>query len=252
MIDTDQDIRDALGIDHLSRDSYVLYGSYARGDYDPASDVDVLRITTKRMRANRIDGQVSLHIYDIKDLLVMARQGSLFILHLLREARPLHDPCKYLTDLSDAFQEPTSYVSAARQILQPATCLIEIDESLFQTAPKAFLDVSIFLCRTLIYAEHADQGPFSFSLRSLAAMDKTANMISRIKNQSISYSDFRTIAEVVLQKMGKPVAPSNASSIKELTQIGEGDPLFDALLRRIVERLGFDVYVMPAKAAEYK
>ena len=252
MIDTDRAIRDALQIDNLSRDSYVLYGSYARGDHDPASDVDVLRITTKRMRANRIDGHVSLHIYDIKDLLVMAQQGNLFILHLLREARPLHDPCKYLMELSTAFQKPTSYVSTARQMVQQATCLLEINESLFETAPKAFLDVSIFLCRTLIYAEHADQGPFSFSLRSLAAKDETANMISKIKGRSVSYSDFRTIAQVVSTKVGKPAVWSNASSIEELTQRGQGDPLFDGLIGRIVERLGFDAYVMPAKAAEHK
>jgi len=252
MIDTDQAIRDALGIDYLSRDSYILYGSYARGDHDPISDVDVLRITTKRMRVNRVDGHISLHIYDIKDLVAMAREGNLFILHLLREARPLHDPCKYLLQLSAAFQKPVSYVSAARQMVQRATGLLAIDESLFETAPKAFLDVSIFLCRTLVYAEHAEQGPFSFSLRFLAAKDETANMICRIKGQSISYSDFRTITQVVLTKVGTPAVWSNASSIEALAKRGQGDPLFDGLLRRIVERLGFDVYVMPAKAAEHK
>src|SRR5262245_2982860 len=128
----DQGIRDALMIDEKSSDSYILYGSYARGDYDPASDIDVLRITTRRMRSNRVDGHVSLYNYDIQDLRTMAGEGNLFILHLLREARPLHDPCGYLNELNASFQKPTSYVSKFRELVQRATCLLDIHESLFE------------------------------------------------------------------------------------------------------------------------
>jgi hypothetical protein len=245
MIISEQMLRGTLLIGEEDRDSYLLYGSYARGDYESSSDVDVLCITTSRKCAQRIDGHVSLHIYDIKDLLAMARQGSLFILHLVLEAKPIHDPCGYVGDLSAAFQKPDSYTSDARRNVGPATALLDIGESLFETAPQPFMGAALFLCRTLLYAEHADQGPFSFSVRSLAAKDETASMICNIKDQSVSYSDFRRIRQVVRTKVEWNAACPDALSINELAQRSQGDPLFDGLLRRIVEGLNGDAYVMP-------
>ena len=89
------------------------------------------------MRAPRLDGQVLLHIYDIKDLLNLARQGSLFILHLMREAKPIIDPSDYLRQISAAFRKPASYVSAAREMTANASTLLDVDASLFATAPGA-------------------------------------------------------------------------------------------------------------------
>ena len=37
-----------------SGDSLLLYGSYARGDYDATSDIDILRIATHRARGERM------------------------------------------------------------------------------------------------------------------------------------------------------------------------------------------------------
>jgi hypothetical protein len=249
MIISEQTLRDTLFIDEENRDSYLLYGSYARGDYESSSDIDILRITTSRMRTQRIDGSASLHIYDIKDLLEMARRGSLFILHLVREAKPIVDPCGYLGDLSAAFQKPDSYASDARRTVGPASALLDISESLFETAPPRFMDATLFLCRTLLYAEHADRGPFSFSLRTLAATDEIASMISNIKDhQSVSYSDFRRIRQVVRSKVEWSACPE-ALSIDELAQRSQGDPLFDSLMRRIVDGLHGDGYLMPPNVA---
>jgi hypothetical protein len=227
-----------------SSDSFLLYGSYARGDYDSASDVDVLRIGTSRARGERMDGRVSLHTYDIKDLLAMARRGSLFILHLVREAKPLHDPRGLLSDLSATFRKPDSYALEAQRTLAPASALLDIDESLFESAPQPFISTTVFLCRTLLYAEYADRGPFSFSLRSLAEKDETASMICGIKDRSTSYSDFRRIRQIVHSKLPSSTVREDASSIYELAQKGQGDPLFEGLLRRIVVGWRSAVYSM--------
>ena len=64
---------------------------------------------------------------------------------------------------------------------------------------------------------------------------------------------------IVLLRFSKPAASSSrkanidrdtldVSSIAELTQRKQGDPLFDGLLRRIVEGSGTDGYVLPADA----
>jgi predicted nucleotidyltransferase len=248
VIITEKILRETLLLEEHDTDAYLLYGSYARGDYESRSDVDILRITTGRMRAPRINGQVLLHIYDLKDLLNMARQGSLFILHLIREAKPIIDPMDYLRQISAAFRKPASYVSTAREMTAHASTLLDVDESLFATAPRRFMEVGLFLCRTLMYAEHADQGSFSFSLRSLATQDDVAFMLYRIKDVSLSYSDFRSLRQAVREKLISTESRIDVSSIAELTQKKQGDPLFDGLLRRIVKAESPDGYVLPADA----
>jgi predicted nucleotidyltransferase len=252
MMISEESIRDALLIGKHSRDGYLLYGSCARGDYSSSSDIDILRITTRRERSKRIGGRVSLHVYDIKDLRAMAKSGSLFILHLVRESKPIHDPCAYLGDLSGAFQKPESYTADARRAVGPASALLDISASLFESAPKAFMHASLYLCRTLLYAQHADRGPFSFSLVSLAATDETASMLCSIKDQSVSYSDFRRVRQVVQSKVESSFVRRDASSIGELAQRSQGDPLFDGLLRRIIEGPDGDVYELPCNIAPNK
>jgi len=241
---SEQTIREALLIDEQSRDSYLLYGSYARGDYQSSSDIDVLCITTSRKRAQRMDGHVTVHIYDIKDLLETARLGGLFILHLVSEAKPLHDPSGYLDQLSAAFQKPDSYTLSARRTVKPATALLDIGESLFAIAPQPFMHAALFLCRTLLYAEHADRGPFTFSMRELAATDETASIICRIKDQAASYTDFKNIRQAVRNKVESSSAFPDALSIEELAQRSHGNILFDGLLRRVIEGQGGDPYLM--------
>jgi predicted nucleotidyltransferase len=249
VIITERILRDTLLIDEHDGDAYVLYGSYARGDYEASSDVDIMRITTCRMQAPRLNGHVLLHIYDIKDLLEMAKQGSLFILHLIREAKPIIDPSNYMAKLSAAFQKPASYELASREMLAHASTLLDVDESLFSNAGHRFMDVAIFLCRTLVYAEHADRGAFSFSMRSLATDDKVAAMVCDIKDHSSSYSDFQRIRQAIREKVRLNGKRSDASSMDDLGERSKGDPLFDSLLRRIVESPAGDGYVLPPEVA---
>jgi predicted nucleotidyltransferase len=248
VIITEKTLRDTFSIPENTGDAYVLYGSYARGDYESASDVDILRITTERIPASRLDGHVLLHIYDIKDLLEMARMGSLFILHLMQEAKPIIDPSGYLRQISAAFRKPDSYFSAAHQMTMHASKLLDVDESLFGTAPRQFMNVAIFLCRTLIYADHADRGPFSFSLRSLATNDEFASTVCKIKGGSSSYSNFERLRHVVRMKLRSSDLCSNALSIDELREKGQGDLLFDGLLRRIMEGSEGAEYAFPPNA----
>lgn len=245
MIITEKILRETLLLGDHNDDAYVLYGSYARGDYASVSDIDILRITTQRMRAPRLDGQVLLHIYDIRDLLSMARHGSLFILHLIQEAKPIIDPNNYLRQLSVAFRKPSSYILAANKMTAQASTLLDVDASVFATAPGRFIDVGVYLCRTLVYAEHADRGPFSFSLRSLATEDETASMICKIKDISLSYSDFLSLRQVVREKLMLSETRADATSMGELIQKSQGDPLFEGLLHRIIGGLDGNGYVLP-------
>jgi hypothetical protein len=111
------------------------------------------------------------------------------------------------------------------------------------------MHAALFLCRTLVYAEHADRGAFSFSMRELAVKDEIASMICSIKDQSISYSDFRRIREVVRSKVEWKSKFPDAFSIEEVAERSQGNALFDGLLRRIGEGLASDPYTMPVESS---
>jgi hypothetical protein len=225
-------------------DSFLLYGSYARGDYHLASDIDVLRITTTRGRAEHIDGRLTIHTYDVKDLVLMAKQGSLFVLHLLREAKLLQDPRGLFSLLHAEYVAPASYVDDVKRKLRPASTLLDIKPSLFDRCPEAFMSVASFLCRTLLYAEHADRGEFSFSLRRLAEKDKVASVLCNIKNQYPSYSGFSRVREIVRATLYSGALHQEVSAIQNLRPKGLKDPLFESLLRRIEQGVRSAPYVI--------
>ncbi len=216
-------------------DSLLLYGSCARGDYDTNSDIDLLRITKGRACARRLDQRTTLHVYDIDDLITMAQNGSLFVLHLVEEAISIEDSRGYLDMLASRFTRPSSYLSDARMDLSAATSLLDVQESLFNRAPKGFANAAVYLCRTLVYAEHADRGAFSFSLRKLAEYDPVAAILFSFRERSISFADFSMVREIVKAKMGLETETLAASTVKELRVKSQHDPLFESLLCRIIK-----------------
>jgi hypothetical protein len=95
-VEASPDTSVALGLPHpvgqavtrvaASRPSVVLYGSVARGDARPDSDVDVAVIDDCAVEQQQL-GPVSVTTYQEEHLTELARTGSLFVLHLKNEGR---------------------------------------------------------------------------------------------------------------------------------------------------------------------
>jgi hypothetical protein len=227
------------------QDSLLLYGSCARGDYDANSDIDLLRITTERAFIRQLDQRTTLHSYDINDLTAIARRGSLFVLHLVNEAILLKDPCGYLSIVASQFRRPSSYVLEARINLKTAASLLDVEEVLFDQAPRGFTNAALHICRTLLYAEHADQGQFSFSLRKLAEKDEAAATLFMLRHKPTSFIDFLIVRDIVRVKMSLDSQTVMASSMRELRLKSQRNALFDNLLNRIVKNGAyFESYIL--------
>jgi hypothetical protein len=242
MIELDPNSGRILLREHDPNECLILYGSHARGDFTAASDVDVLRVANARAVRESIDESITLHTYTLDDLLLMARQGSLFVLHLLQEGRALNDPNRFMTTLQAAFCKPDSYLQAARARLGCAIRLLDIDDSLFGTAPREFVATASFMCRSLLYATHADRGAFSFSLRVLALRDDTASLLLALKQSGPKYEGFLRARQAARAYFQEHLDQTVVSTLPDLAALGHADAVFEGLMRRIKTRVGSDPY----------
>lgn len=210
----------------------ILYGSHGRGDFEPTSDIDILRVDDDREHPTSSIEPISLYTYSTDQLRYLAEQGSLFVLHLINESVPLYDPYNFISGLADTFRPPSSYLWEARHRLSRASMLMLVNESLFRHAPGEFTDVAIFLCRSLLYAELADRGPFSFSLRDSARENKIAALLCEYKKGDAKFSRFEELSRVIgsqMQRRDQRVV----SSWTELSVCTAGDPLSNKLIKKV-------------------
>ena len=88
----------------------LLFGSLARADQSDDSDTDLLVVTLDDETRHISVGHLSLFFYPWSTLEINARNGDLFVCHLVREARPLFDPDGYLPTIQEAFRFRSDYM----------------------------------------------------------------------------------------------------------------------------------------------
>jgi len=146
--------------------SVVLFGSVARGTPDDASDIDVLDVREQSRRPYRI-GRISVSIYTPDFLSMIARQGSLFVLHLLREGIILRDPNSVAAECLKCYSPSASY-DGFREKLRDATQLLDVPKDVYLGNWHGFGRLSLFLLRSTVFSVEAERGAPSFCLKSIA------------------------------------------------------------------------------------
>lgn len=144
----------------------MLYGSVARGDEREGSDVDLLALTRRPVPPRQIR-RISITSYTPSQLASLARAGSLFVLHLRMEGRPLHDPDAALAKVLGAYQPPASY-APLRDALRRASAILDTTEEAFAKNPEGYCRVALFLLRTEVYARCAERGTPVFAMSAAA------------------------------------------------------------------------------------
>ena len=89
----------------------LLFGSLARADQSEGSDTDLLMVNLDNETRHISVGRFSLFLYPWLTLERNARNGDLFVCHLVREAKPLFEPDGYLPKLKNAFQFRSDYMA---------------------------------------------------------------------------------------------------------------------------------------------
>lgn len=141
----------------------LVYGSRARGDAVPGSDLDVLALVTTP-RPTTQSGDVSVSYYTREQL--STGIGTLFGAHLKRDAKIVWDNHGHLTRaVEDMGEVDTGRVLARAQLMSELFTNLELD------LPKylpGLLRQARYLLRSCLYAQAIAEGEPCFSVRELA------------------------------------------------------------------------------------
>jgi hypothetical protein len=156
----------------------VLYGSFARGDEGPASDVDLVVVTAHRVHPPA-DGVLNFNSYSPDEL--VSASGSLFAYHLHRDGVSLHgaDAVKELLRGAVVPDAPTLLM----RIQRLGAVLRVRPENVVEHLPS-LVRVAKYLLRSAMYAQAIQAGEPSFSVGELAARASEPRLAQLLSSHS--------------------------------------------------------------------
>jgi len=143
-----------------------LFGSYARGDQDRTSDVDILQVAPTRTKSYS-KGNMNVTCYTPDQLIALSKSGSMFARHLVLEAVPIFDPENFLGILKAGYVPANDYLKVCGEV----TCaipLLAVAREEFDQNPRYYSAAAAHLLRTYVYAKAFTLGAQSFSMRVIA------------------------------------------------------------------------------------
>ena len=181
-----------------------LYGSYARGDHDATSDIDVIQVTASHS-APYSKGKINFTCYTPDQLIQLARRGSLFARHLVSEAKSLDDPGGFLSALRAAYVAPRDYACVFREVVG-AIPVVAIREHEFEEERRHYSATAGYLLRTYVYAKAFEMGAKSFSMSHVTDVVNDERPRSRLLDMKLhqGYSEFRRVVDLLFELTATP------------------------------------------------
>ena len=143
----------------------LLFGSLARADQSHESDTDLLLVTLGDETRHISVGHLSLFLYPWSTLETNARNGDLFVCHLVREAKPLFDPDGYLPKLKEAFRFRSDYMIEIAHATDLGWYLTRYGDDL---NPHLQAKRALWCIRTILIARSAERRDPVFAPQLLA------------------------------------------------------------------------------------
>lgn len=104
--------------------SLIVFGSYARGDTDKFSDLDLLGVVDDKSSKSTPVRDINLSIYPIGKLIELMECGDLFALHLKMEGKPLFGNAHF-NDIIGKFKYKESYIGDIAYALLMGELILE-------------------------------------------------------------------------------------------------------------------------------
>jgi predicted nucleotidyltransferase len=150
----------------------LLYGSWARGDADVDSDLDVLLVNAEASYHSGRDEQVSLAQYNSTDVANLT--GTLFGFHLVRDGIILYDTDDQFAQTLAKILPPAPGSIIAR--VCSLTPVLDVSEADRREYIEGLTKVARYLLRTAMYARALDEERPCFSVREIALRNDDATL----------------------------------------------------------------------------
>lgn len=156
----------------------LLYGSWARGDADSTSDLDVLLVGVGSGPVVVRNESVSIARYSPEDL--RALSGTLFGFHLARDGVLLYDTNYQLAHAIAAIKPPAPGAIIARA--RALALALDVSEGDRREYIEGLTKVARYLLRTAMYAQALDAGRPCFSVRELAIRNSDPALVAALSS----------------------------------------------------------------------
>ncbi len=220
----------------------MLFGSVARGDASPHSDIDVLELAVRRRRPYKI-GRLNISVYDEPTLARMAERGSLFVLHLHLEGKILRDPAVTLQSCLDRYQSPSDY-EPFRSALREIANLLDVDRGHYELRWRAYNELALYIVRSELYSRLAEIGQPLFNLQAVAQRIGRSDVSRVLGLKDSSLPDYGLFEEsrVVIAGILQMTIKNRFGTIEALvTNLGDRNSLLVAFGLRLLGRERFEL-----------
>lgn len=149
----------------MSFEALLLFGSRAREDHSPSSDVDLLAVTDDQNLKSERKSSVSLYYYSKGWLAEKAASGDLFLWHIISEASVIHDPSNVLVGLRTRFRFKPNYDAQIANASDVGWMLYRLANQMNERAACRWLAWSV---RTISIGQAANMKHAAFSATALS------------------------------------------------------------------------------------
>jgi hypothetical protein len=145
-----------------SIDAAMLYGSRARGEATPGSDIDILAVVRDRPGAFTDGDDLAVSAYCAGHLRHLAERGSLFVLHLVHDGEMLHDPDGVLASILAGYKPAEDPERLSAELAVAAAGLLAATPAEREQHGPAMRHLAYYLLRTAVYNKCAASGDPEF------------------------------------------------------------------------------------------
>jgi len=165
----------------------ALYGSRARGDAAHDADVDLLVITSDARPVTTVRGNLTMSCHPLDEMIRGSRNGDLFALHIVSEAKVLYDEGGVFPKITKAFTYRHDYGREIKLVSDVGWFLVRNSH---RFNDQALFNRKLSWCtRTILIARAANQRRPLFSAAALAEFSGSPDVAALISSKERSTID---------------------------------------------------------------
>lgn len=198
-----------MGVGDEGVSAILLFASRAREDNSRGSDTDLLLVSPPGTPRHKSIGYLSMFFYPWEKLAADARNGDLFVCHIVREAKPVFDPLDQLDQLRSQFRLRSSY---AREIGHARDLGWFLDRHAGALNSNLVMRRMVWCVRTIVIAQLAERGTPVFAPAALAsAAPSAADLLASRHQRRLDSATRQRFRQYLVQEGGNPPLPGKAT-----------------------------------------